>query len=107
MGPLRIPRRSGPFACPSPVAADAVAVEVTAGVGGGLRGNRLPYLNLHGRRRLGFHGRRGCHGRGDGGRRLGSGHGQQNIEGTRAKLKRLAKLGFLTKVDTGSFARKQ
>lgn len=29
------------------------------------------------------------------------------IEGTRAKLKRLVKLGILTEVDTGSFARKQ
>jgi hypothetical protein len=31
----------------------------------------------------------------------------KNIEGTRAKLKRLVKLGILTEVDTGSFARKQ
>lgn len=31
----------------------------------------------------------------------------KNIEGTRAKLKRLVKLELLTEVDTGSFARKQ
>jgi hypothetical protein len=31
----------------------------------------------------------------------------KNIEGTRAKLKRLVTLGILTEVDTGSFARKQ
>ncbi|MGW3661399.1 hypothetical protein ACWD6R_39855 [Streptomyces sp. NPDC005151] len=31
----------------------------------------------------------------------------KNIEGTRAKLKRLVKLGILTEIDTGSFARKQ
>lgn len=31
----------------------------------------------------------------------------KNIEGTRAKLKRLVKLGILTEVDAGSFARKQ
>ncbi|WP_406349286.1 hypothetical protein OHA44_37120 [Streptomyces sp. NBC_00144] len=31
----------------------------------------------------------------------------KNVEGTRAKLKRLVKLGILTEVDTGSFARKQ
>ncbi|WP_030776169.1 hypothetical protein [Streptomyces sp. NRRL F-2664] len=31
----------------------------------------------------------------------------KNIEGTRAKLKRLVKLDILTEVDTGSFARKQ
>jgi hypothetical protein len=31
----------------------------------------------------------------------------KNIEGTRAKLKRLVELGILTEVDTGSFARKQ
>ncbi|MDO0929611.1 hypothetical protein QQY24_31155 [Streptomyces sp. TG1A-8] len=31
----------------------------------------------------------------------------KNIEGTRVKLKRLVKLGILTEVDTGSFARKQ
>ncbi|MEU7607602.1 hypothetical protein [Streptomyces sp. NPDC041003] len=31
----------------------------------------------------------------------------KNIEGTRAKLKRLVKLGILTEADTGSFARKQ
>ncbi|MFE9469259.1 hypothetical protein ACFYNW_37650 [Streptomyces virginiae] len=30
----------------------------------------------------------------------------KNIEGTRAKLKRLVKLDILTEVDTGSFARK-
>ncbi|MFE9687774.1 hypothetical protein [Streptomyces sp. NPDC006285] len=30
----------------------------------------------------------------------------KNIEGTRAKLKGLVKLGILTKVNTGSFARK-
>lgn len=31
----------------------------------------------------------------------------KNVEGTRAKLKRLFKLGILTEADTGSFARKQ
>ncbi|MCX5584039.1 hypothetical protein ACFV0H_38400 [Streptomyces erythrochromogenes] len=31
----------------------------------------------------------------------------KNIEGTRAKLKRLVKLGILTEVDTGSLTRKQ
>ncbi|MEU1854215.1 hypothetical protein ABZ499_34445 [Streptomyces sp. NPDC019990] len=31
----------------------------------------------------------------------------KNIEGTRAKLKRLVKLGILTEVDVGSFTRKQ
>ncbi|MFD3471249.1 hypothetical protein ACFWWM_33825, partial [Streptomyces sp. NPDC058682] len=31
----------------------------------------------------------------------------KNIEGTRAKLKRLVKLGILTEVDTGSFTREQ
>ncbi|MFV0131699.1 hypothetical protein ACLGIH_00765 [Streptomyces sp. HMX87] len=31
----------------------------------------------------------------------------KNIEGTRAKLKRLVKLGILTEIDTGSFVRKQ
>ncbi|MFE3644812.1 hypothetical protein ACFXOM_28200 [Streptomyces sp. NPDC059169] len=31
----------------------------------------------------------------------------KNIEGTRAKLKRLVKLDVLTEADTGSFARKQ
>ncbi|GHH95864.1 hypothetical protein [Streptomyces capillispiralis] len=31
----------------------------------------------------------------------------KNIEGTRAKLKRLVKLDILTEIDTGSFARKQ
>jgi hypothetical protein len=31
----------------------------------------------------------------------------KNIEGTRAKLKRLVKLGILIEADTGSFARKQ
>lgn len=31
----------------------------------------------------------------------------KNIEGTRAKLKRLVKLELLTEVDTGSFARKE
>ncbi|MFF7234503.1 hypothetical protein [Streptomyces sioyaensis] len=31
----------------------------------------------------------------------------KNIEGTRAKLKRLVTLGILTEVDTGSFTRKQ
>ena len=31
----------------------------------------------------------------------------KNIEGTRAKLKRLVKLGILAEIDTGSFARKQ
>ncbi|WP_445516673.1 hypothetical protein [Streptomyces sp. NEAU-174] len=31
----------------------------------------------------------------------------KNVEGTRAKLKRLVKLGVLAEVDTGSFARKQ
>ncbi|MFS7872429.1 hypothetical protein ACEYXF_03665 [Streptomyces asiaticus] len=31
----------------------------------------------------------------------------KNIEGTRAKLKRLVKLGVLAEVDTGGFARKQ
>ncbi|WP_406470296.1 hypothetical protein [Streptomyces sp. NBC_01615] len=31
----------------------------------------------------------------------------KNIEGTRAKLKRLVRLGIRTEVDTGSFARKQ
>jgi len=31
----------------------------------------------------------------------------KNIEGTRAKLKRLVKLGIITEIDTGSFARKQ
>ncbi|MBT3160456.1 hypothetical protein KQH42_30095 [Streptomyces sp. CHA1] len=30
----------------------------------------------------------------------------KNIEGTRAKLKRLVKLGILTEIDTGSFTRK-
>jgi hypothetical protein len=30
----------------------------------------------------------------------------KNIEGTRAKLKRLVKLGLLTEVDTGNFTRK-
>ncbi|WP_371664736.1 hypothetical protein [Streptomyces sp. NBC_00280] len=29
----------------------------------------------------------------------------KNIEGTRAKLKRLVKLGILTEIDTGSFTR--
>ncbi|MCI0385085.1 hypothetical protein [Streptomyces sp. CNQ085] len=31
----------------------------------------------------------------------------KNVEGTRAKLKRLVKLGILTEIDAGSFARKQ
>ncbi|WP_255953535.1 hypothetical protein [Streptomyces odontomachi] len=31
----------------------------------------------------------------------------KNIEGTRAKVKRLVKLNILTEADTGSFARKQ
>lgn len=31
----------------------------------------------------------------------------KNIEGTRAKLKRLVKLGILTEADTGCFARQQ
>ncbi|WP_329201846.1 MULTISPECIES: hypothetical protein [unclassified Streptomyces] len=31
----------------------------------------------------------------------------KNIEGTRAKLKRLVKLGILTEADTGTFTRKQ
>ncbi|MEW9514586.1 hypothetical protein [Streptomyces bacillaris] len=31
----------------------------------------------------------------------------KNIEGTRAKLKRLVRLGILTEVDVGSFTRKQ
>lgn len=31
----------------------------------------------------------------------------KNIEGTRAKLKLLVKLGFLTEIDTGSFVRQQ
>ncbi|MER6405519.1 hypothetical protein ABT269_18695 [Streptomyces viridosporus] len=31
----------------------------------------------------------------------------KNVEGTRAKLKRLAKLGILAEIDTGGFARKQ
>ncbi|MFE9792813.1 hypothetical protein ACFYRL_13900 [Streptomyces goshikiensis] len=31
----------------------------------------------------------------------------KNIEGTRAKLKRLVKLGILTEADTGTFIRKQ
>ncbi|MER5348691.1 hypothetical protein ABT030_52710 [Streptomyces mirabilis] len=31
----------------------------------------------------------------------------KNIEGTRAKLKRLVKLDILTEVDAGSFTRKQ
>lgn len=31
----------------------------------------------------------------------------KNVEGTRAKLKRLVKLDVLTEADTGSFARKQ
>ncbi|MER6141867.1 hypothetical protein ABT174_17700 [Streptomyces sparsogenes] len=31
----------------------------------------------------------------------------KNVEGIRAKLKRLVKLGVLTEADTGSFARKQ
>ncbi len=31
----------------------------------------------------------------------------KNIEGTRAKLKRLVELDVLTEADTGSFARKQ
>ncbi|MGA5428243.1 hypothetical protein B7767_43475 [Streptomyces sp. 13-12-16] len=31
----------------------------------------------------------------------------KNVEGTRAKLKRLVKLGILTEIDTGNFARKQ
>ncbi|NWF29479.1 hypothetical protein HW130_25015 [Streptomyces sp. PKU-EA00015] len=31
----------------------------------------------------------------------------KNIEGTRAKLKRLVKLGILAEIDTGSFVRKQ
>jgi hypothetical protein len=31
----------------------------------------------------------------------------KNVEGTRAKLKRLVKLGVLTEADTGNFARKQ
>lgn len=31
----------------------------------------------------------------------------KNVEGTRAKLKRLIKLGILTEADTGNFARKQ
>ncbi|MEU7649973.1 hypothetical protein [Streptomyces huasconensis] len=31
----------------------------------------------------------------------------KNIDGTRAKLKRLVKLGILTEADTGSFTRKQ
>ncbi|MFE7760573.1 hypothetical protein [Streptomyces sp. NPDC057438] len=30
----------------------------------------------------------------------------RNIEGTRAKLQRSVKLGILTEIDTGSFARK-
>ncbi|WP_234441037.1 hypothetical protein [Streptomyces scabiei] len=31
----------------------------------------------------------------------------KNVEGTRAKLKRLVKLGILAEADTGNFARKQ
>ncbi|MGA5877396.1 hypothetical protein ACPC3D_16505 [Streptomyces cellulosae] len=31
----------------------------------------------------------------------------KNVEGTRAKLKRLVELGLLTEADTGNFARKQ
>ncbi|MEU5839624.1 hypothetical protein ABZ820_39060 [Streptomyces diacarni] len=31
----------------------------------------------------------------------------KNVEGTRAKLKHLVKLGILTEADTGNFARKQ
>jgi hypothetical protein len=31
----------------------------------------------------------------------------KNVEGTRAKLKRLVKLGILTEADTGNFTRKQ
>ncbi|MEU0206396.1 hypothetical protein [Streptomyces canus] len=31
----------------------------------------------------------------------------KNVEGARAKLKRLVKLGIVTEADTGSFARKQ
>lgn len=31
----------------------------------------------------------------------------KDVEGTRAKLKRLVKLGILTEADTGNFARKQ
>ncbi|MFE7570671.1 hypothetical protein ACFU76_27550 [Streptomyces sp. NPDC057539] len=31
----------------------------------------------------------------------------KNVEGTRAKLKRLVKLGILTEADTGNFARRQ
>ncbi|MGI5518884.1 hypothetical protein [Streptomyces sp. CA-106131] len=31
----------------------------------------------------------------------------KNVEGTRAKLKRLVKLGILTEADTGNFAKKQ
>ncbi|MFF3488207.1 hypothetical protein ACFYXC_33710 [Streptomyces sp. NPDC002701] len=31
----------------------------------------------------------------------------KNVEGTRAKLKRLVKLGILTEADTGNFARKR
>jgi hypothetical protein len=31
----------------------------------------------------------------------------KNVEGTRAKLKRLVKLGVLTEADTGSFAKKR
>lgn len=31
----------------------------------------------------------------------------KNIEGTRAKLKRLVKLSIITEIDTGSFTRKQ
>lgn len=31
----------------------------------------------------------------------------KNVEGARAKLKRLVKLGILTEADTGNFARKQ
>ncbi|WP_411074577.1 hypothetical protein [Streptomyces sp. cmx-4-7] len=31
----------------------------------------------------------------------------KNIEGTRAKLKRLVKLGIITEIDTASFTRKQ
>ncbi|MEV5431663.1 hypothetical protein [Streptomyces sp. NPDC052701] len=31
----------------------------------------------------------------------------ENIGGTRAKLKRLVKLGILTEIDTGSFTRQQ
>ncbi|MGW2769000.1 hypothetical protein [Streptomyces sp. NPDC001275] len=31
----------------------------------------------------------------------------KNIEGTRAKLKRLVKLGILTEIDTDNFARQQ